>query len=227
MGSLTIPANFQPGLKAIAEISEESFDELLEFLARITPPIDLRLQTLSSLALRQIRSVSGAELRKIIRTLVALYSVRASSDASLEDFVGDVARAMERAAREDAEPNPYAGTQFKDRLLRLLGFPALDAASKALYLQAEHERTFCDAKILTDARPVYLGAPTDSPQSAVVTHTLRLAFHEHESGGLKAIYIALDGDDINKLRDLLDRAQQKAKSLRALLEKAGVQFIFP
>jgi hypothetical protein len=52
---------------------------------------------------------------------------------------------------------------------------------------------------------------------------LRITYHEGDA--LKSFYLAMDTGDIESLRDVLDRADKKAKNLRPVLENAKVPYL--
>ncbi len=124
------------------------------------------------------------------------------------------------AAREIPNFKIPEGVDFTERLAALLALDSLNSiALKAKELQAESERTFCDARIITDVRPVFGENIEDSP-AMIIVHTLKIGFHE---SGHKDIYVALDAGDIANLKKTLQRAEDKANKLKAILDKAGLR----
>jgi hypothetical protein len=65
---------------------------------------------------------------------------------------------------------------------------------------------------------VFDSKPTSRPVGAVVTHTLKLGYHE--TGEHKEFNVILDCIDLNFLREIIDRAQAKDRTLRGLLKEA-------
>ncbi len=63
----------------------------------------------------------------------------------------------------------------------------------------------------------------DSVDAAVIVHNLRIHFGEDSDH--KDFYVALDTSDIQSLRDVLDRADAKAKCLQGLLKTSGVSYL--
>src|SRR5260370_19616168 len=105
------------------------------------------------------------------------------------------------------------------KLTSLLGLNTLERASKIEQLKADHHSIFYDAKILTDLRPVF-DQPTEQPIGAIVTHTLKIIFHE--AGEHKELYFALDADDVLTLKKIADRAADKMSSLQNVLKTANI-----
>jgi hypothetical protein len=111
-------------------------------------------------------------------------------------------------------------TAFKRCLNDLLTADVFSIGAKALALMQEHERTFCQARIITDIRPVFGSEVSKPPRAVVVAHTLRISYHEGDER--KDFYVALDSDDIESLRELLDRADAKARSLEDVIVSTKV-----
>ena len=78
-------------------------------------------------------------------------------------------------------------------------------------------------KILTDVRYVFQTNPEEEPFGAVIVHTLKLSYHENDDH--KDFYIAMDDDDLIKIRDVLDRADAKANILASKLENAKISYL--
>jgi hypothetical protein len=219
MAQLRIPEDYAPGLVQIIKMSDTTVEELSAALARLPP--SLNTKSISKTLSEKIKGVSEKDLRRIVRTLVSLYSVHASSKSTFSDFVEDIIAAMARSDNRD-----LANADKKEvgaRLTKLLNSDALKLASKGLFLRVEHERVLCSARILTDSRTVYGEDPSVRPTGAVITHMLKLAYHHGDR--LREIYLAMDAGDLRELRELLDRAEAKAKTLEAILTAAGLQVI--
>jgi hypothetical protein len=222
MAQLRIPEEYAPGLAKIVSLPDEVIEGLTSALAESPPSLDVKAVT--SFISTRLPAISSKDLGRILVALLSLYSVRAVSETGTEEFVEDVSRAMKRSRRPELALNdPAIESRFRDRLKRLLGSSALKIASKAVFLQHEHEHALCSARIFTDARPVYDQEPTSPPSAAVITHMLKLAYHE--GNRLEEIHVALDGADLLKLKSLIDRAESKAAGLRRVFSAANIPVI--
>ena len=110
--------------------------------------------------------------------------------------------------------------ELERRFQQLLQSRGLQSAAKAISLRTDFPNTFCDSKILTDLRPVFGDDAQRPPSAAIITHTLKIDYHgtnrKHQE-----FYVTLDADDLNTLASAIQRARQKASSLRGLLNRAG------
>jgi hypothetical protein len=115
---------------------------------------------------------------------------------------------------------------FEGRLIGLLTIAPLGIASKATILKTEYERRFCTARILTDARPVYINAPSGPPGAMMIMHNLRITFHD-DTGEMREVYITMDDADLTTLRGLLERAEEKTGSLQSVFAAANIPVVAP
>jgi hypothetical protein len=88
-------------------------------------------------------------------------------------------------------------------------------------LQRDGERLYCEAKILSDMRAVFHDDAISKPAGAVVTHTLKVGYHEN--GTHKEFFVVLESADLEALKEIIERAQAKETILRKLLPEAGLQ----
>lgn len=211
MATLTIPEEHRQGLLKLVDLSDEQFDQLMMSLSK-SQAKDLRGLRRSA---AESSSVPSADLAEIMGTLVGLYFVRSRAEIPTIEFVDDVIDALREfdTTRAVEERVPY----LQSRLGRAFGIDRLITITKALELRNEHNRTFCDAKILTDLRPVFQEDPSSPPTGAVIIHTLKIEYHEDEEH--KEFFVALDRHDIATLTRVLERATAKAKSLSETLRE--------
>jgi len=163
-----------------------------------------------------------ANVKDIVDALATLYEVKSQREMSVEQFVDDVCDAME--ALDSDQQLPHAErADFAGKLLTLLNAEAFAVVAKAHDLATEDERTFCHARILTDLRPVFGPNVEDGPRAMVVMHTLKLDYHKQGSRkDHEEFYIALDAEDLDTLRRIIDRAEVKAKTLASSINNVHV-----
>jgi hypothetical protein len=108
--------------------------------------------------------------------------------------------------------------KLRKKFEKLLNNETFNLLSKAKRLQRDGERLYCDAKIISDMRPVFGAEPTIRPTGAVVTHTLKIIYHKGE-GAHGECHIILDSIDLDALSSIISRAQAKDRTLRNLLKE--------
>jgi hypothetical protein len=205
---LAVPEEERPQLNKVRTIPEGIFMAFVSALER--SPSDIP----------SVQGMSVDEAKEIQEAVTELYRVREFFSMEVPEFVSGIADSL-----QEAEAFPVAELPaLKERLTKLLTLKSMGIATKAASLKLEFERRFCSARILTDVRPVYGMDPSSQPDAVMIAHTLRVSYHD-DSSELREVYITMDDDDLITLRELLDRAEKKTKSLRSVFETAHVPIV--
>lgn len=206
-----MPERFALALVDLARLSDDQLAELRGVLEQ--QPLLLDRASLYD-ALEQVTSrfdVNGATLG---RALLTLGSVRAMHAWSYEDIAEALIEA--ESISEDEQTRQRTAT----RVVELLATPSVAALSKINDLLWSNRNTFHNARFITDVRPIWLDDANEEPIASVVVHELELTYIRE--GETKTFYIAMDEDDLNHLASVLDRGFAKSRSLRSLLQRAGL-----
>jgi hypothetical protein len=221
VANLRIPEQYRAGLVNLSEMPEDSYVSFLEAAKRIPEPF-INSQELEVWMQSEVPALSNLEVAQTLELLTSLHRVRTKAGVSPEKLANDVVEAIQHKKHEFGFS---ADGPFQERLTKLLSLNTFDViAVKAKELQTQCERTYCDSRVLTDIRPVFGETITD-PTAMVLIHTLKIGFHDASSSSHKDIYIALDEADILDLKQALERAEQKSKSLKAVLNKAQLKSV--
>jgi len=218
---LRIPSEHQAGLAKLESLSDETASRLRSELA--SAAIEKESADLSAADIPPIEGLSTANLDKILDAISGLHHARAFAETPLEEFVNDVSEAMSSAAQPDLSITGPALDRFKDRLKRFLAIDAIARAAKRNILRYEHERTVHGLRILTDARPIFGNNVEEPPEAIAIIHTLKITYHR--SGSLEEEFFAFDENDLKELKKAVERAELKAKSLRAVLTKSQLKVL--
>jgi len=167
-----------------------------------------------------VQGWSTDEAEAVQEAVTELYRVREFFTMDVPEFVSGIAESLQAAEAFPSTELPG----LKERLTKLLTLNSVGIATKAASLKLEYERRFCSARILSDARPVYGIDPSSRPDAVMIAHTLRISYHD-DTSELREVYITMDDDDLTMLRELLDRAETKTKSLRSVFEAAHVPIV--
>jgi hypothetical protein len=168
----------------------------------------------------ELRNAVAAEVEKAFDALCSLYQGRTYFEVEPNTFLSD----LEGTLKHKPGWGSIDWLQFGKRLERLFNIEALSVSAKAVLLQLEYERRYHEARVLTDARPVFGADPSQSPKAAILTHNLRLAYHDN-SNEIREFYIALDSIDLSEFIQVLIRAQEKEKTLSAYFDAAHLRLI--
>jgi hypothetical protein len=224
VAKLNIPERYQAGVALISHLDDQSVQDIRNALDSIldakTRSDDIAsgkmLDELVTAAITSSSKKSILNFDRIAEALVVLYGAKSVKDISVEEFADKVCDAMEHLDSPQSRVPKTEREQFKRKLIILLGADVFGIATKIVDLRTDDERVFCQARILTDLRPVFGPRIEDGPQAMVVVHLLKLGFHS-ASQKHQEFFVSLDADDLQTLRNLIDRAEAKAKSLEGSL----------
>jgi hypothetical protein len=219
LASLKIPDQILPGVAVLNDIPEESYTKFLSALQQSPTTFSTRKELVAWIA-PQTPEISSGDIEKIIDSLSAFYRVLQRAKISVADLVQDVLVSTKRKAIKIDD-----GT-LSERLLSLIPIDSLNVIEmKAKELQMQGERLLVEARVITDARPIFGDTIGDSPVAMVVIQSLKLRFFEPGTGEFKDLHFSLDGADIRSLKETLDRAEEKARSLKGVFAKSDLKVV--
>jgi hypothetical protein len=200
-------------------MSGEAREAFLKGLREAKPSLTIRD---IALQVAPAAKVSADDMSPILLMLGGMYSFVASRQVTPVEFAKDLVSSIRKGEKAPAlKPADDDWDALQRFLADLLSCEkSLGLSAKALEVLHEHQRFFCDARTLTDLRPIF-GANTDAgPEAIVVTHILRLTYHEDEE--LKEFHLALAPADLRELKAVIERAEKKAASLRPVVDRMGI-----
>jgi hypothetical protein len=206
---LRVPGRQRTSLEELARLPDDVAKVVLGGIASSREP-------LSQAQLRgQFEAVVGlSQPDELVEAVITLETLRSTHDWTREEISEAVAHADELSLEEEFRP------LLAERLSELLSLDPLRRAARAGVLMAAHDRVLHASRIFTDVRPVFDEDVVGPPVGAVVSHQLEL--HTVVAGDLDVLYVALDDEDLAKLREQIERACDKAKYTREMLESASV-----
>lgn len=218
--SLTIPTRLRAGLAALGSLSSDCYETLFKALKDADPA-----DTAKALAARienKFPESSRSSIEKIIVAINSSQSVQRSAHVDAEEFVSDAWEAL----KEDS-PKLLEGIDretFQSRLGALINETDIQlTTSKIRQLRTEVERSMCGARIITDVRPAFMHDATRPPKAATILHTLQIRFHD-DGDKHREFYVAVDDNDLNILKEAIERAIAKEKTLKELFGGTQLQF---
>jgi hypothetical protein len=219
MPSLKIPDEALPDLKKIAELEQEFFDSLLKAVSEAEPTLT-RSQFENKISAK-VASADKSAISTVLKTTLFFYRLKENAQISTEELGEAVLNsAVVSSSDKFTEETKKA---LKNRLTQLLNLDkTLGVTSKALDVMTEHERIFCTARILSDIRPVFSANAKDA-SGAVIIHNLQIGYHQ--DGKHTEFYVALDTSDIQKLKKVIERAEEKTLAMEAMLKRSTVPYL--
>jgi hypothetical protein len=158
-----------------------------------------------------VTEITEKDLFEIVSIVRTLYLVRSNSDTPLAEFAEDLTNSIQEIKKGSISPEKIDA--LRRNIMELLDVNPFGLSSKARDLQTEDERTFCRARIITDLRPVFGDDIESGPQALVVVHLLKIGFHQ---AGMPHtdFFVSLDSQDLDTLKEVIERAQEKSESLK-------------
>lgn len=212
-----IPVPYRQGFAKIKGLSPVDFESLATALESATPAGGAK--ALTSAVVQHVQTLKRDDIQDILRTLLSLAVLVTDEDTPLPDNISRLSDAMQATGIPELALSAQQRVEFENRLQRLLRIKTVALTSKARRLELEYPKTFHDAIILTDMRPVF-EKPEERPVGCAISHTLRITYHE--DGEHKEFHVVLDSDDLETLKKVLQRAETKASSVKSLLKATNL-----
>ncbi len=212
--ALPIPKKYIPEIDKVRALSDSTTAELVQALEN--SPVMSRSEEMATRIAEYVPGVPHDDLIGIVDLIYALYHVREYSEFGRSQFLKELVEGIREQASPAIAKEELAG--IRDRFRRLLSIDTLNSISKAISLQRDGEHLYCSAKIVSDIRPVFGPDVGSSPVAATIVHTLKLGYHER--GEHKEFFILLDGADLVKLQEVIERAQDKSEALDEFLKQS-------
>lgn len=209
-----IPEPYQEGFKKLSLLSESEFQKIKEGLSAMALTHSIRSLTDK---LTETSSLEYEEISQIFYSVGSLTSLITESE-SISELVDDITKISLRddiikAGKKDI---------FENRLLFLLENKQIYYASKAQDLITEYSNIFLTSKIASDIRPVFDIDVDQNPKGALIVHNLHIHYQSDTESDHKDLFLALDINDIQLLKNTLERAEKKQISLQNILKSSGI-----
>lgn len=221
MPSIKIPETAYPVLQNLIELSSTDFRALVDALSEAKPALEQ--SDFSRHVTERLAQIDESIAQSLVSEIFNMSAAMAMMDLRSEEFISAVLKAVSSGKTKRLALSEDQKGILRDRLSNILsGRKGLDITTKAAGVMLDQHRTFYSAKILTDVRPVF-DEEAKLVDAAVIVHNLRI--HYGQDGDHKDFYVALDKSDIEELRQALERADAKAKTLEGVLKRSGVSYL--
>ena len=205
-GQLRLSETQLSDLRSISELNVSSLQSILERLHELTPP---------PMYAEEVRRVFLDELPEqpqlvdtLQRQVLGLAGLQYRSDVPPDELI-EVLRSSLEARFNPEEIDGWKAIQsvFRD----ILASQAIRTVVKSVELTYDYANLVQSTNVITDIRPVFDDG-ADRVIGAVVSFTLRLTFEN--GSNVQSLSLAIDAEDVEKLRDQCDRALKKAETGR-------------
>ena len=218
---LTIPKQFYIGFERLLRMDDNARQELIVALKDIKPALTPR--NVASQIADKTPSIAKSDLALIVSATISLRSIRARKDYAIPDIANALVNGI-KSARNLSKPDGWETPGFAHFLEEILSpNETLEIVAKALGVLTDHEHVYCGAKILTEIRPIFGTNAEESPETAVLTHMLKISYHENKEH--KEFFVALDTKDVRDLLEILQRADAKTRGLKAFFKDHNITYL--
>lgn len=205
-GQLRLSETQLSDLRSISELTVSSLQSILGRLNELTPTpmyaeevrgvfLDVlpdKPQLVDTLQ-KQVLGLAGLQYRSDVPPDVLIEALRSSLEA--------------RFKPEEIDGWKLIESVFRD----ILASQAIRTLVKSIELTYDYANLVQSINVITDIRPVFDDA-ADHVIGAVVSFTLRLTYEN--GSNVQSLSLAIDAEDVEKLRDQCDRALKKAETGR-------------
>lgn len=192
-------------LTAIAALPEAQLQAIVSKLESIPAKLYQRDDISTAVECGDLSAQGSAEISS---TLAQLYWGLIQSRISVDAFAAELVGSPDLAIDQEKIPT------LRNYLTRLLGVRSLFVGQNALSLLYDEEKIFAAVRVITNVRPVFGLKVDDGPAATILTHTLKLEYQTVDGAG--EFFVALTLDDIDSLRNALQRAKDKDANLRTV-----------
>ena len=223
--ALRVPEQQIVHIKKFLELPDDKIKGFLDALSKAGPQFnaaDLSEEVSDCVEIPR-RLIGG-----IVSVLASLYRTWDGQHKPIETFLDqEVADALKKARAFSEKETAAQWAKLRKFLIAALSLEStVGTAAKTGYILTQHERIFFGARILTDVRPIFHRNVSEKPGSSVIIHMLRITQRDN-CGNTVEKYFALDSNDIRSLKELIDRALDKEKTLKNLMKDSGMTVLDP
>ena len=200
-----IPKDERPSLALFAGLGDEQISELAGALS--TASAELGGDEFVEHVVKGTPSVTAGDVERVLKAVRQVASAREILEVRPDVFLNDVAEGMGEIEERELRLDETGRRRLRERLSALTESPAMEIHAKAQSLRHDRENTYCRARIVTDLRPVFGSDVRQSPKAILVAHMLRITYHHGSRGALQDLYLTLQTEDLDQLRELVERAK--------------------
>jgi uncharacterized protein (UPF0335 family) len=212
MSSFQIPPRVKQGFVIASALDNDKRAKVIELIKASplgTDPKDLLLLFTENL------NSSEDDATELVSMIFSLIGLTENSDSTIEETTQDLIKALEELNDETLKIDS-AFQEFLKSILSVSNNDSLNLTKKAYNLIHERDNLITDSKIITDLRPVFGGSDNDEIKACSILFNLRISFQKKSKLDKEtSVVFALDEKDLKNLKEQINRAEQKAKTIES------------
>lgn len=204
MAKYNIPPPFKIGFTHLSKFSKEHLDIILNILKEVEFGIS------PDKIIEQILTYNIEEKEKIVevvKAILSLVALKNDENVKVSELVNDLTTDFKEDNPDISEDRV---NNLSINLHEILNINSkINHTLKAFDLLAENEKIFLESRILSDIRIVFDDdlSKEINAHGTIVLHQLKISYRENQES--KSIFFALDINDLNNLKEQVERAIQK------------------
>jgi predicted hydrocarbon binding protein len=220
MAKIKIPESEHEILKKISELQDGTLAQLIDAIKGIDAS-QIQLDLSEKIAMK-VDSIKKSDLVSILRTIRGLYAFKARKKIAAKEVAEIIGETIGEANSKMFPPENLP--RLKENLQKLLSIGSvIEVTAKAMDVMTDQSNIFCGVKILSDIRPVFKDSAEGlGLDAAVVIHNLKLSYHNN--GDHKEFFVAMNADDVRKMKEVMERAEKKNEYLKAFIQKSQISY---
>lgn len=217
MAKLTIPKSQKSGLKFLIELDEQLQTELFDAIGKVE--LNFSTDELVEKLFRE-KGIEKGKVSKIIDALFSILGVITFSRMDATTFLKEFTIALE-------ELELKLNDNLRSQLVKFLECEdsSFHLKFKSLFLSRERENIFRESNVYTDMRPIF---DNDGTQvlGTMILHNLKISYFDGKHDfATSEIYLALDNEDLAKLKETIIRAEKKETVIRKKLKNIDLSIL--
>lgn len=210
MPQIYIPEDVLPGFIEIAKLSRDKAEKFSSYLKTIAVSINFEkfLDEIDDYLFSELKIKPS---KKIVESIISFSDLIEKPDFNAEN----TATALSESFKElyEGDLNSQQFKSLKSNLFLILSNSQnLKLTFKAIELAHESENVFRTSKVLTDIRLIFNEDTNDKERHSIILHRLHINFRKNKKPD--DIYLTLDLNDLQDLKNVIDRAIKKEEALR-------------
>jgi len=213
MQELSIPQEHYNKFKFYVTLPKELKQKIWEQMN--IAPMGLSPSALVDFVSNNIPNLSKERISDIFNIYFNLIRTKESINLAMPEFLEMLGASLAKMEIDELSPTTEVLNDFEQMLQNSNN--AL-ITSKVIDLMTENQKTFINAKMYQDIRPLY--DEDDNLLVSAIVHNLKITHKENDE--IKEIYFSLDDNDLEELIVLLKKNQDKLKIIKSHFENAKI-----
>lgn len=208
MMSINIPNRVLPGFEVLLNLNKTEFGKILDYLKNIE--IKDSFDKISS----DINDLSGKNNGfELFKTILSFSQLVQKKDNDVEIDIKEVAKGLTESFI-NTNQSFNDGVLLENRLHSiLLDYDKIQHCIFIKEITSSNENNFVESNVITDIRPVINENIIAKKRYSMILHKLTLEYQSNSE--FKEIQLTLDLQDLNKLKNVIDKALSNEETIKA------------